>query len=152
MIATVLVALAGLVYLLWAVDSALPGTGSARVAGLVVLALGFAASASAVVPTFVDLLHGSRAYLAVTALIGLAACIGGVMTVVSASESGFAVMIAATIVLWAISTVHHRMLARNAAARRCPYCERAVHERYCEVCGYDLIEETRAKVTPLPRV
>jgi hypothetical protein len=37
---------------------------SARVTGAAVLALGFAASASAVVPGFAQLLHGSKTYLA----------------------------------------------------------------------------------------
>ena len=72
-IATGLVAVAGLLYLLWAIDSALPGMSSTRVTGVAVLALGFAASASAVVPGFGQLLHGNRAYLAMTSLIGLAA-------------------------------------------------------------------------------
>lgn len=33
----------------------------------------------------------------------------------------------------------------------CPSCKRAVQQRYCDVCGYDLIKQTRAEVTPLPR-
>ena len=40
-IATGLVAVAGLLYLLWAIDSALPGMSSTRVTGVAVLALGF---------------------------------------------------------------------------------------------------------------
>ena len=69
-VATVLVAAAGLLYLLWAVGSAPLGLGSTRATGLVVLGLGFAASASAVVPNFDQLIHGNKAYLAVTSLIG----------------------------------------------------------------------------------
>jgi hypothetical protein len=152
LIATVLVAVAGLVYLMWAVGAAVPGTGSTRVAGIVVLALGFAASASAVVPTFLQLLHGSRVYLAATSLIGLAAFIGGLMTIVSASRAGFALLIATTVTLWLISTVHHRALARAPATRTCVYCEQPIHAATCEVCGYDLIEQTRSKVMVLPRV
>jgi len=57
-IATGLVAVAAVVYALWAVGSALPGMSSARVTGMAVLALGFASSASAVVPAFDQLLHG----------------------------------------------------------------------------------------------
>ena len=60
-IATGLVALAGLLYLLWAIGSALHGMSSTRVTGVAVLALGFAASASAVVPGFDQLLHGAQA-------------------------------------------------------------------------------------------
>ena len=40
-IATGLVAVAVLLYLLWAIDSALPGMSSTRVTGVAVLALGF---------------------------------------------------------------------------------------------------------------
>jgi hypothetical protein len=45
--------------LLWAIDSTLPGMSSTRATGVAVLALGFAASASAVVPAFGQLLHGN---------------------------------------------------------------------------------------------
>lgn len=113
LIATGLVAVAGLVYLLWAIDSTLPGMDAVRVSGTVVLALGFAASASAVVPTFFALLHGNKAYLAVTSLLGLGALIAGLVMLIAASEAGFAVLTAALLVLWAIATVHHVLLARN---------------------------------------
>jgi hypothetical protein len=152
LIATVFVAIAVLVYLMWAVDSAFPGTGSARVAGVVVLALGFAASASAVVPSFSGLLHGSKAYLAATSVLGTAAFVGGLLTLLSANAWGFAVMIAATIALWLISTVHHWLLARNAASATCPTCGRPTPQRFCDVCGYDVIEQTRASAAHLPHM
>lgn len=151
LIATVFVAIAVLVYLLWAVDSALPGLGSARAAGVVVLALGFAASASAVVPSFSGLLRGSKVYLAATSVLGVAALVGGVMTLVSASRGGFAMMVVATIALWLISTVHHWLLA-GAASATCPECGRPVPQHFCDVCGYDLIEQTRATEAHIPRV
>ena len=113
LIATGLVAVAGLVYLLWAVDSTLPGLERVRVSGTVVLALGFAASASAVVPTFFALLHGNRAYLGVTSLLGLGALIAGLVMLIAASETGFAVLTAALLVLWVITTIHHVLLARS---------------------------------------
>jgi hypothetical protein len=144
-IATVVVAAAALVYLLWAVDAALPGLGSARLSGLVVLGLGFVASASAVVPTFTALLHGDKAYLLVTSLIGTAALAGGVVTLLSASAWSFALMIAATVVLWLISTVRHTKLAHAAAQPACPSCGRPVRQLHCDVCGYDLIEQARDK-------
>jgi hypothetical protein len=145
LIATVLVAVAVMVYLLWALDAALPGLGSARASGLVVLGLGFAASASAVVPTFLGLLHGNKAYLAVTSLLGVAALAGGLMTLISASAWGFAVMMIATAGLWLISTVHHRMLALAASTPSCPNCGRPVRRLRCEVCGYEVIERAREK-------
>lgn len=143
LIATVIVGIAALVWLLWAVDAAVPGLGSARVAGAVVLALGFVASASAVVPGFTALLHGNRAYLAVTSVIGLGAFVGGLLTLISASSWGFALMTAATVALWLISTTHHVRLAEAATALRCPNCQRPVHQLHCDVCGYDLIRQTR---------
>lgn len=113
LIATGIVALAALVYLLWAIDSTLPGLDRVRVSGTVVLALGFAASASAVVPTFFALLHGNKAYLTVTSLLGLAALIAGLVMLIAASETGFAVLTATLLVLWVITTVHHVLLART---------------------------------------
>ncbi len=108
-IATGLVAVAGLLYALWAVDSALPGMSSARVTGVAVLALGFAASASAVVPGFGQLLHGNRTYLVLTSLIGLAAFAAGVQMLVTASGAGLTVVMAAMAVLWLIATIHHSL-------------------------------------------
>lgn len=50
-IATCLVAAAGVLYLLWAAGSSPPGMSGARASGALILALGFAASAIAVVPS-----------------------------------------------------------------------------------------------------
>jgi hypothetical protein len=118
LIATGLVAVAGLLYLLWAIDSALPGMSSTRATGVAVLALGFAASASAVVPGFGQLIHGNRAYLVLTSLIGLAAFAAGVQMLVTASGAGLTVVMAAMAVLWLIATVHHSLLAKTGAAPR----------------------------------
>ena len=111
-IATGLVAIAGLLYLLWAIDSTLPGMSSTRVTGVAVLALGFAASASAVVPGFGQLLHGNRAYLAITSLIGLAAAAAGVQMLITASGGGLTLVMAAMAVLWLIATFHHSLPAK----------------------------------------
>ena len=112
-IATGLVAVAGLLYLLWAIDSTLPGMSSARATGVAVLALGFAASASAVVPGFDQLLHGNKAYLVITSLIGLAAAAAGVQMLITASGAGLTVVMAAMAVLWLIATIHHSLPART---------------------------------------
>ena len=111
LIATGLVAVAGLLYLLWAIDSALPGMSSTRVTGVAVLALGFAASASAVVPGFGQLLHGSKVYLVITSLVGLAALAAGIQMLVTASGAGLTIVMAAMAVLWLIATIHHSVLA-----------------------------------------
>lgn len=112
-IATVLVAVAVVAYLLWLTDTALLGMSSIRVTGVVILGLGFAASAVAVVPGFDQLMHGNKAYLAATSLLGLAAFIGGIVMLASASSAALAVMIGAMVVLWALSTAHHALLARS---------------------------------------
>ncbi len=112
-IATGLVALAGVLYLLWAIGSTLPGMSSARVTGAAILALGFAASASAVVPTFGQLLHGSKAYLVITSLIGLAGLAAGVQMLITANGIGLSVVMAVMAVLWLIATIHHSLLART---------------------------------------
>jgi hypothetical protein len=115
-IATSLVAASAVLYLLWLADAALPGMSSVRVTGAAVLALGFAASATAVVPGFEALLHGSRLYLALTSFLGLVALAGGVLMLLSASEAGLAVLMGTMVVLWAIATAHHTVLARAEAA------------------------------------
>ena len=83
-IATLLVATATLIYLLWLIGP-LEGLTASSIAVLV-LVLGFIASASAVVPGFAALLSGSRLYLALASLGGLVALACGVLTVTQATE------------------------------------------------------------------
>lgn len=116
LVATVLVAVALVLYVLWAAGAAPPGLDGVRATGLVVLALGFAASASAVVPHFDELMHGSRAYMAVTSLIGVVALAAGIVMLVDASGTGLGVMMGAMGLLWLIATVHHSRLAATAPA------------------------------------
>ena len=114
LIATALVAAAGVSYILWFTGFAPAGMSSTRTTALVVLALGFAASASAVVPHFEQLIHGNKVYLAVTSVIGLVALIAGVQALVEASGMGLGVLMGAMSVLWLMATIHHSQLARNA--------------------------------------
>ena len=104
-IATVLVATGSLIYLLWYLGF-LDGLTPSSVA-LIILALGFVASASAVVPGFAALLAGSRLYLALASLGGLVAFVCGVITVTQATEETLAVLVIATIGLWAAATLRH---------------------------------------------
>ena len=119
-LATALVLLAGVLYLLWTVDAAPPGLSALRATGAVVLGLGFAASASAVVPGFDAVIHGSKSYLAVTSLIGLVAFVAGVQMLVATSELALGVMVGAMGVLWLISTVHHMSLAETTTSAARP--------------------------------
>ena len=111
-IATGLVAVACVLYLLWLAGSSPPGLSGLRATGLAILALGFAASAMAVVPSFDQLLHGNKFYLGVTSLIGLAAAIAGVLMLVAESDAGLAVVVVAMVVMWLIATIHHSLLAK----------------------------------------
>src|SRR5215470_644142 len=73
----------------------LPGMSSTQATGLAVLTLGFAASASAVVPAFGHLLHGNKTYLVITSLIGSSAVAVGVQMLITASGTGLTVVTAA---------------------------------------------------------
>jgi hypothetical protein len=113
LVATGLVAAAGVIYLLWLLDSLPTAMSSVRAVGAVILALGFAASATAVVPTFDQLLHGNKVYLAATSLLGLVALIAGVVMLVNLSDVSLAVVMAAMIAMWLIATIHHSLLAHT---------------------------------------
>lgn len=118
MVATGLVVVAGVLYALWVADAAPPGLSGLRATGAVVLGLGFAASASAVVPGFDAVIHGSKTYLAVTSLIGLVAFGAGVQMLLVTSEVALGILVGAMAVLWLISTVHHLQLAERTASAR----------------------------------
>ncbi|MFN0281580.1 MAG: hypothetical protein ACKVZ6_06375 [Kineosporiaceae bacterium] len=118
--ATALVVAAAVVYILWVAGSALPFLGGTRETAAVVLALGFLASATAVVPTFVELLHGGKAYLVATSVLGAVATVAGVQTLVTASGTSFAVLMVTMVVLWLFTTVHHSLLARSVPASFAP--------------------------------
>ena len=115
LVATLLVAVAGVLYTLWALGTVPSALDGVRETGLVVLVLGFAASAVAVVPGFDEVVHGNKAYLATTSALGLVALAAGVRMLLVSSESALGVLIAATVVLWLVATVHHGVLG---AARR----------------------------------
>ena len=110
-VATGLVAVAGLLYGLWTAGLAPWGMSSVRMTGVVVLALGFVASASAVGPGFDRLIRGSRAYLAVTTALGLAALAGGLWMLVASAVTGLDLLIGCTGAMWLVSTVRHSVLA-----------------------------------------
>ncbi len=110
-IATVLVVTATLVYGLWLVGP-LGGLTAGSIA-MVVLTLGFVASASAVVPGFAALLSGSRLYLALASLGGAVALTCGVLTVAQATGNTLTILVAVTIALWAAATARHTLARRT---------------------------------------
>ena len=103
------------IYLLWLLDAVPSGISDVRATGAVILALGFAASAAAVVPTFGQLLHGNKAYLAVTSVLGLVALIAGVVMLVGSSTTALAVVMLAMLAMWLIATIHHSLLATTTS-------------------------------------
>ena len=112
-IATCLVAAAAVLYVLWLADMTLPGMSGTRATGVAILGLGFAASATAVVPGFDQLLHGNRAYLVASSLLGLVAFVAGVLMLWSAGSTTLAVLMVMMITLWAVATTHHTLMART---------------------------------------
>jgi len=114
-IATVLVAIGVVVYGAWLVGPGLPGFVEPVGVALAVLALGVAASISAVVPGFGELMHGSKSYLAATSALGLLAFGAGACTILGgAAGSGLAVLVLSTVALWAMSTMRHVGFGRSS--------------------------------------
>ena len=110
-LATFVVAAAALLYLVWfSFDDGASET-DVRWITAIVLALGFVASASAVVPGFEGLIHGSRLYLAVSSLLGLGAFVAGIAALVTGNEVWLVLLVLATVVLWAMSTMRHAAAA-----------------------------------------
>ena len=106
----------------WAIGIGPDGVGAVRVVTGIVLALGFAASVSAVVPGFIELIHGSRIYLVSTSLIGLGALVAGIAALISGRALMLGLLVGATLVMWAVSTARHAM----AASGREPTGDRAI--------------------------
>ena len=111
-IATSAVVVAVVLYVLWLADATVLGLSSTRATGLAVLVLGFVASAVAVVPSFDQLLHGNRLYLAATSVLGVAAFAAGVVMLWTASGTALAWLVVVLVTLWAIATTHHVVLAK----------------------------------------
>lgn len=107
-IATICVAIGVVIYGAWVAGAGLPGLGEPVGVAIAILGLGVAASISAVVPGFSELLHGSKRYLAAASILGLVALGAGACTIAGADAGiGLAVLILSTVALWAISTLRH---------------------------------------------
>ena len=107
LIATALVAAGLLIYAAWAVGVAWGGLGSVSVATAAILVLGMAASVSAVVPAFDDLIHGSKAYLVGASALGTIALVAGVIGLLQANAVALGALALATVALWALATHRH---------------------------------------------
>jgi len=110
-LATSVVAAAALLYLVWFTVGDGASESEVRMITAIVLALGFVASVSAVVPGFEGLIHGSKLYLAVSSLLGLGAFVAGIAALVTGREVWLALLVVTTVVLWAMSTMRHATAA-----------------------------------------
>lgn len=115
-VATTFVAVAVIGYAVWSTVTDDPSATSVRVLAGLVLAAGFAASATAVVPAFDALLHGSKVYLACASLLGVAALVSGLAALVGADELMLTLLVLATVVLWVMATLRH-VLASGGGER-----------------------------------
>jgi hypothetical protein len=106
-LATLFVAAALGVYAAWAIGSPLAGFTRPTEVAIAVLVLGIAASISAVVPGFNAMWHGSRLYLAGASLLGVVALGAGLWSVFGGDRTALGSFVAATVILWGMSTVRH---------------------------------------------
>ncbi len=106
-IATLLVAVGVVIYGAWALGLAIPGLDSVEAIAVGILVLGIAASVSAVVPGFDELLRGSRTYFAATSVLGVLALGAGVYAIANGETLALAILALATVILWALSTARH---------------------------------------------
>lgn len=111
-LATLFVAVSLVVYAAWAIGAGLPGFGEVGAVALAVLVLGVAASMSAVVPGFTELLHGPRLYVGAASAVGLMALVTGLWALVAGEAAALALLVLATLLLWAMSTMRHVGLHR----------------------------------------
>jgi hypothetical protein len=113
-IATAVVATAVIIYAFWLAGPLDWLTASA--VAVIVLVLGVVASASAVVPGFASLIHGSKLYLVIASVAGLAALAAGILTVLDATEGTLATLVVVTVGLWVAATVRHTLAHGPAPA------------------------------------
>jgi hypothetical protein len=107
-VATLCVAAAALLYIVWLAEEEVLGISGTRALAVMVLLLGLAASVTAVVFGIGEgLLRASTFYLAIASLIGLAALVAGIIVLVNESRVMLATLVGSTVVLWLISTVRH---------------------------------------------
>jgi hypothetical protein len=116
-LATLFVAAAAALYGLWQTGTAAAGT-STRVLGAVVFGLGWAGCMSdqremASVYGAGGRRRAPMAYVVVASLLGVVALAAGIITLVSASETMLAILVAATVALWVLATVRHAMTSKG---------------------------------------
>jgi amino acid permease len=116
-LATLFVAAAAALYALWQTGTAVVGM-STRVLGALVFGLGWAGCMSdqgemASVYGAGGRRRAPMVYVVVASLLGAVALVAGIMTLISASETMLAILVAATVVLWVLATVRHAVTSQG---------------------------------------
>ena len=108
-VATLAVGAAAGFYVLWATGTVVQ---SARVAGVVVFALGVIACTSA--RAEMERVYGvggaarpAMIYVVTASTVGAMALIAGIVTLVTAGEAALAVLVASMVLLWLLATLRH---------------------------------------------
>jgi len=120
--ATLFVAVAAMLYILWLTGAALTGT-SIRVVGAAVFALGFAActsnKAEMAIVFGADREHRRppMPYVVTASILGAVALAAGVIALASANEAMLATLVVAMAVLWVIATLRHAFAPDSQAGR-----------------------------------
>jgi hypothetical protein len=105
--ATALIGIAVLAYAAWAAGAAIPWLADVQPVAVLVLLLGVAASLSAVVPGWDELVHEWRLYFGAASVVGLLALIAGLWAIVAGEPTALGLLVGLTVVLWAMSTFRH---------------------------------------------
>ena len=106
-VATVLVGAATLLAIGWFADVLDLHSIDVAWITVAVMVLGVPPSAMAVIPGFAGLIHGSRTYLLVSSLLGLAATAAALATIMNRTEETLIALVALTVILWAGATLRH---------------------------------------------
>ena len=110
--ATIAIGVAVLVYAAWAAGATIPWVADVMPVTVIVLLLGVAASMSAVVPGWDELIHHWRPYFVAASLLGAVALIAGLWAIATGSSVALGSLVLLTIVLWAVSTIRHVRVQR----------------------------------------
>ncbi len=119
-LATLLVAAATLLFVLWTTGTALAGT-STRAVGAIVLALGFVGCTSdraemAGVYGADGRHRAPMGYVVVASVLGTVALVAAVLAVAVGSEAMLATLVGAMIALWTMTTIRHATGSRGRSS------------------------------------
>ena len=124
-LATLLVAVAAMLYALWAADAIMPGV-STRWMTVIAFAFGMAACTAnqrELGEVYGPTRGGARPsglYIALATALGIVMLVAGILAFVLASETMLATLVAAMAALWLIATARHALTGRHLQLRAHP--------------------------------